>query len=177
MPERYYTESPDSFEDDGKEQKLEFIRKDLEDIFSQGFSGDSQTEDLEDLTVKDVKEYIYDYLLDSGIIEVAFANTVDIVDTDEIVDLCDFLSTTLPNYPQEGKVQVHFLESSDFAATVSVIQTGLMGVSVKVEALEDSPKLLVKKWEEIIDNNSIKEKEKNKKDKFIDLKNKFGKNI
>ncbi len=47
MPERYYSESPDSFEDERQESDLEFIRKDLENIFSHGFSGDSQTEDLE----------------------------------------------------------------------------------------------------------------------------------
>jgi len=177
MPERYYTESPDSFEDDEKQGNLAFIRKDLEDIFSQGFNGDSQTEELEDLTAKDIKEYIYDDLLKNGIIKAPFPNTVDIIDFDETVELCDFLSTTLPNYPQEGKVQVHFLESGDFAATVSVIQTGLKGVSVKVELLEECPKFLIKKWKEIVDKKKIREKERSKKEKFKELKNEFGKNI
>lgn len=170
MPERYYTESPDSFEDEDKEGNLTFIRKDLEDIFNQGFNGDSQTEELENLTAKDVKEYIYDNLLKSGIITAPFANTIDIENFDETVQLCDFLSTTLTKYPQKGEIQVHFLESGDFAATVSVIQTGLKGVSVKVELLEECPKFLVKKWNEIVDYNSFNNKQKSKKEKMAKRK-------
>ena len=177
MPERYYSESPDSFEDERQESDLEFIRKDLENIFSHGFSGDSQTEDLENLTSVDIKEFIYQHLIESGIIDVQFSNTVDIENFDEIAQLCDFLSTTLTKYPQKGEVQVHFLESSDFAATVSVIQTSLKGVSVKVEPLEESPKFLVNKWRKIIDKNSYKDIKKNKTKKFGELKKKFGKNI
>ena len=60
---------------------------------------------------------------------------------------------------------------------VSVIQTSLKGVSVKVEPLEESPKFLVNKWKEIVDKNSYKDIKKNKTKKFGELKKKFGKNI
>ena len=177
MSERYYTESPDPLEDDWKQNRLDFIRKDLEGIFTYGFSGDSQTEDLENTTVEDVNDFIYDSLIPNGIIKTSFVNTVVINEPKEVIELCDYMSTTLPEYPQEGNVQVHFLESNDFAATVSVIQTGSTSVSVKVQPLEDCPEFLVKKWKEIIDGNSLKDEKKSKADMFKTLKKKLGKNI
>ena len=58
MVNRYYTDTGDPFENDTKQNDLDHIKKNLTDIFEHGDFGDSQTEGLNNVTARDVKNYI-----------------------------------------------------------------------------------------------------------------------
>jgi hypothetical protein len=119
-------------------------------------------------------------LIDNGDIDVEHYNCLTIDDAEEKVMLCDYLSVTLYDTTNmNGDIQVHILEAKDFGLTVSVIQTGSKGVSIRFEPLEESPKFLRRKWIQLINeqskhtrNKKLTGKEKQKR--FAELKNDFG---
>ena len=166
MVNRYYTDTGDPFENDTKQNDLDHIKKNLTDIFEHGDFGDFQTEELENTTTEDVKEYI-EYMKEQKILDIRHLNSASIEDEKEMVDFCDYLGAAVCDSSLQTKMETHFLESSDFAAAVSVIQTGSNGVTVRIDALEDIPEFLKKKWRDIFD-------EQEKKVDFIYLKNQFG---
>lgn len=165
MTNRYYTDTGDPFENDTKQNDLDHIKKNLTDIFEHGDFGDSQTEGLNNVTARDVKNYIKQ-LKEDNILDIRYLNSTSIEEGEKI-DFCDYLSTATCDCCVQEKMEVHFLESNDFAAAVSVIQTGSNGVTVRIDALEDIPEFLKKKWIDIID-------EQEKMTDFTYLKNQFG---
>lgn len=166
MTNRYYTDIGDPFENDEKQKDLDCIKKDLTDIFEHGDFGDSQTEELHNVTARDIKHYIKQ-LKEDNIIDIRHLNSARIEDEEEKIEFCDYLSTTTCDNCVQEKMEIHFLESNDFAAAVSVIQTGFNGVTVRIDALEDIPEFLKKKWIDIID-------EQEKMTDFIYLNDRFG---
>ncbi len=166
MVNRYYTDTGDPFENDTKQNDLDHIKKNLTDIFEHGDFGDFQTKELMNVTNEDIKNYLT-LLKDDRIIDIDHLDSTSIEDEEEMVDFCDYLGATVCNSPLQTKMDVHFLESNDFAIAVSVLQTGFKGVTLKIDPLEDIPEFLKKKWRDIID-------EQEKKVDFIYLKNQFG---
>ena len=172
MPERYYTDTGDPFDACQKQEDLDVVRKNLEDFLNHGDSGDQETQILNNITSTDVRLHIKD-LIEDGVIDVKHYNYLTIEAEAEKVMLCDHLSTTLTDNYANGNIQVHFLESEEFGLTVSAIQTGSKGVSIRFEPLEESPEFLKKKWREIVEGELKGDKTK----EFQKLKKKFGKNI
>ncbi len=178
MPERYITDTGDPFDACQKQEDLDVVRKNLEDFLNHGDSGDQETQILNNITSTDVRLYIKDLIAD-GVIDVKHYNYLTIEEEIEKVMLCDYLSTTLTDNYTNGNIQVHFLESEEFGLTVSVIQTGSKGISIRFEPLEESPEFLKKKWVQLINEQRMNTRDKKltgkeKEKRFSELKNDFG---
>lgn len=172
MPERYITACGDEFENDNKQKELEVIKKNIQDIFDFGESTDFETVESPSLTTTEVCDYLQ-ILKEEGIARFKTINSIP-VEEEEIEELCNHLSINSYQLPQQGEIQIHFLEKEDFAATLIVIQTGIRGVTTKIEPLEESPRYLVEKWRKIIDQESNVQKAESKKKRFSHLKSMYG---
>lgn len=172
MPERHRTACGDEFENDIKQEDLEVIKKNIQDIFEFGDSGDFETIESPSLTATEVCDYLQ-ILKNESIAKFETINSVG-VEEEEIEDLCNYLSINSYQLPQQGDIQIHFLENEDFAATLIVIQTGIRGVTMKIEPLEESPRFVKEKWKKIIDQKSNVQKTGSKKQKFSHLKSIYG---
>lgn len=115
-------------------------------------TGDEETLHLKNITNTDVKHHMQDIILEGRIANLMSYHCITVRDPKQKQQICNYLSVTPEEYTEEN-VQTHFVEVGDFALTMYAVQTGIKGVTLRLEPLDDSPEFLQEIWSEADDED------------------------
>lgn len=147
----------DELLDSSKQNSLDVVGKNIQDMLKKGTDGDrgmGEPEDLEDISLEEFDDYIN--LLSEGILKTDNGKVISsrINDTQLLLGVHYYLDINPTSIPLLGKQKVYFIEKSDFCATLYALESEKNKVRFLIEPFEDSPKKIQKlKWIKIEEND------------------------
>jgi hypothetical protein len=145
----YFIDEPTDIEGDAKQEALDLIRFNVEQILDHADEFTIVDEAINDVTLDEIDDYLCMMTYENP----SFRQDVEMVrcfiySMDDFGKLCEYTNVTGIERPKRWNQKVYFIESNDSAVTIIPIETGNKTVNIYMEPLESCPDFLTEMWAE-----------------------------
>ncbi len=137
----------DPINEEYKDSSLLFIKENIEDIMNRSRDNDFVDEQLKDISIRDIDNYITELTLNkSWDFNLPRIRSVVVRDFEKFSALCDYMQINKVSLPREGLQRVYFIESDDFASIFVPIELDKDTVNIFIEPLDCSPDIITEMY-------------------------------
>lgn len=151
-------DDPTGIEDCVKQEALDFIRFNIEQVLKHGREDRVVQEKVRHIDLKDIDNYLLELKRNQSLdVKDLRIRSVAVRDLEKFSELCDYVSAYDVKYPSRYEHKIYFIESGDFAITFIPTELESQEIDIYIEPLESSPDLISEMYANLEKGKSIKD--------------------
>ncbi len=156
---RNLLDDPTGIEDNAKQEALDKIRFNIENMLVGGDQFTSVDEIVYDINLKDINEYMNFLVKDETLpTKLTRIRSYNVDNLDLFEQLCDYTSVNNSETPRLWNQKVYFIESGYFALTfIPIALEDKKSVNIYMEPLETSPDLITELWARLNEEKNLED--------------------
>jgi len=156
MREGIILDDPTGIENNTKQESLDIIRTNIDNILQYGEQNTIINEIVRDISLQDIDDYLEKLIINQDLFSKIPLLTSFPIDNLKLFNaLCEYTDVYEVKYPKKGDQKIYFLSSADFAITIIPIALENNEINIYIEPLESSPEFIKQIWKDIKDRDSI----------------------
>lgn len=145
----YFLDDPTGIQDSAKQEALDVIKFNIEQMLDYAQESTVVDEVLEDVDLYEIDDYLLNIVYDNPSFEQVLKMTrVFVDDLNDFGQLCEYTNISEVDNPKHGGQKVYFIESKNSAISIIPIELSNKRINLHIEPLESSPDFITEMWAE-----------------------------